>query len=134
MSEVEYVAIALAVAGENACHFGFDRLRRAEQGHRIAVSLKGHAMADAPTGIADVHRPVQAQCVITRFSQAFQPQTAPFGEGDPWHQSAIGSAGQGFGNPRQVGQRELMESGMRQAAAPAVEHHDRLSAAIWALR
>ena len=58
MAEVEYMAAAVAVVGEDACDLGADRFRCTEEGKRVEVALQGNLFADATTCFADVAGPV----------------------------------------------------------------------------
>ena len=73
VSEVEYMAAAVAVVSKNACDFGADRFLCAEEGKRVEVALQGNLFANATAGFADVAGPVLAQCVCADFCHAFQP-------------------------------------------------------------
>ncbi|KPW18756.1 Uncharacterized protein ALO90_05439 [Pseudomonas amygdali pv. aesculi] len=121
MAEVEDVAGAAAVAGEDACNFLADGFRACVKHGRVHVALQRNLAADTLTRFADVAGPVQAQSIGADVGDAFQPQPAAFGEHDDRHLAPVVLANQAVDDLAHVSQREFLIRRRRQATAPAVE-------------
>ncbi|MNQ89873.1 hypothetical protein D3C85_1051950 [compost metagenome] len=122
VAEVEHMARAGAVAGEDARHFGANRRGLGVEHARIHVALQGHLATDTAAGLADVAAPVQTEGVGTSGGHGLQPQAAVLGEQDHRHLAPVMLADQAVDDLLHIGQRELLIGRRRQVAAPGIEN------------
>lgn len=128
VAEIEHMATALAVTGEDASDFSADGFRLGVEHGRVHVALQGDLVADTLAGVANVAGPVQTQGVGACIGDAFQPQAAVLGEQDHWDFATFVLADQAADDLAHVGQGKLLIRRCRQVAAPGIEDLHRLRA------
>jgi hypothetical protein len=104
VAEVEDVAGVGAVGVEHLAGFGGDGFGAAEQHGRVEVALQRDLVADQAPGGADVHRPVEADCVGAAVGDVGQPQAAALGEHDARDALAVLLAGEAGDDLADVGE------------------------------
>src|SRR5512139_3377355 len=109
VAEIEDMAAALAVAGEDRRHFGADAFRRGVEDGRVHVALQSDLMADALARLAKVGGPVETEGIGTALRHRLQPLPAALCEEDHWHLAPFGFAGEAGDDLAHVAQRELFE-------------------------
>ena len=82
VSQVEHVAAARAVAVEDGFGFALDGFDGGRHYRRVEVALQRYLVTDALARLADVHCPVEADCIHAGASHGLQPVPAAFSEDD----------------------------------------------------
>src|SRR5574338_1333517 len=130
MSEVEHVSRSAPVAVKHVlCLRAYD-LRLGEKYRGVEIALKRHAVSDSRARATDIGAPIEADRVTTAPGELFKPQAATLGENDARHDCAFMLADEFPHDAFEIGKREFAICLAAQDAAPGIEDHHCLRAAL----
>ena len=82
VTEIEYMAAAMAEASEDFFGFALHHFCRCKQHSRVEIALQRDTIADARSRLGDVHAPVETDRIAADCGDGLQPVAAAFGEYD----------------------------------------------------